>query len=481
MHELTPQNIEHISRDIGKQEITFSHLPDDLIDHVCCDIEYEMNNGLDFTDAYRKVKLKIGKHRLKEIQEETLYAIDTKYRVMKNTMKISGIIGTVLFGCAALFKIQHWPLAGTMLTLGAFTLAFIFMPSALGVLWKETHNRKRLFLFISAFLAGMFFILGTLFKVQHWPAAGILLLLAALFGVVFFMPSLLAYNLQDQENKAKKPVYILGAIGFVFYIAGMFFKVQHWPLASTLMVAGMIILCGLVFPWYTWVTWKEDDHISARFIYMVIGLLIVIVPGALINLNLQQSYETGYYSHQDQQKALYNYLYRNNNSIMTSCQDSLNYPLMEQVHSRTGGLLAFIGDVESKMISEAEGKPGAPVLISNQIVQTEAGPQIQYKNISRPFHPRPVMDFLLPGSKTREELTAMMSDYNNYLTSLVPAEVLQNYSGLLDPAKYLPGQVPEDELITMMTGLHSLVLLKNSILSVESEILKAVACNKLTK
>ena len=72
-------------------------------------------------------------------------------------MKISGIAGTVLLGFGALFKIQHWPLAGTMTTLGAVTLALVFMPSALGVLWKETHSRKRLFLFISAFLAGMLF------------------------------------------------------------------------------------------------------------------------------------------------------------------------------------------------------------------------------------------------------------------------------------------------------------------------------------
>jgi hypothetical protein len=61
----------------------------------------------------------MGLRRLKEIQEETLYAVDTKYRFMKNTMKISGVAGTVLFGFAALFKIQHWPGAGQMMTLGS--------------------------------------------------------------------------------------------------------------------------------------------------------------------------------------------------------------------------------------------------------------------------------------------------------------------------------------------------------------------------
>ena len=45
------------------------------------------------------------------------------------------------------------------MSLGALILAFVFLPSALNVLWKETHNRKRLFLVISAFFAGMLLII----------------------------------------------------------------------------------------------------------------------------------------------------------------------------------------------------------------------------------------------------------------------------------------------------------------------------------
>ena len=72
MPELSIQNIERITRDVRKQEIVFSHLLDELIDHICCDVENEMQNGLTFLEAYSKVKQKIGSRRLKEIQEETL-------------------------------------------------------------------------------------------------------------------------------------------------------------------------------------------------------------------------------------------------------------------------------------------------------------------------------------------------------------------------------------------------------------------------
>ena len=60
MPELSFQNIEEISIDIRRQEITFSHLADELIDHICCDVENEMQNGLTFTEAYDKIKQKMG-------------------------------------------------------------------------------------------------------------------------------------------------------------------------------------------------------------------------------------------------------------------------------------------------------------------------------------------------------------------------------------------------------------------------------------
>ena len=289
MPELTLNNIDQISIDVSRQEITFSHLPTDLIDHICCDVENEMSNGLSFSQAYQRVKQKMGSRRLKEIQEETLYLVDTKYRNMKNTMKISGVAGTIILGFASLFKIQHWPGAGIMLSCGALFLAFVFLPSALSVLWKETHNRNRLFLFISAFFSGIFFVTGSIFKIQHWPAAGIILSLAALSGLLFFIPSLTLSRINDQEHKAKKPVYIIGAAGIVLYGLGMLFKIQHWPLASILGISGLILICVIAFPWYTWLTWKNENHISARFIFIVVGFLLILIPGTILNLSLQNA------------------------------------------------------------------------------------------------------------------------------------------------------------------------------------------------
>ena len=247
MPELTLSDIDLIRKDVMSQEICFSHLADEIIDHLCCDVENEMAGGLTFHDAYHKVKGSLGHRRLREIQEETLYAVDTKYRNMKNTMKISAITGTIMIGFAALFKIMHWPGAGIMLTLGSLLLAFVFMPSALTVLWKETHSGKKLFLYISAFITAMLFIFGVTAKVQHWPMAGLILALGSLSGIFAFVPALLSAKLKDQDNKPKKIVYILGAAGLICCIMGLLFKIQHWPLATILLTLGSAVIFFAVF------------------------------------------------------------------------------------------------------------------------------------------------------------------------------------------------------------------------------------------
>ena len=112
---LNLENIDMLKREIGKAGLTFSHLQDDLIDHVCCDVEYEMQKGLSFMKAFEKVRAKIGIGGLERIQQDTLYLIDKKYRIMKNTMKISGVIATIMMAIGSLLKIEHWPGAGVLL------------------------------------------------------------------------------------------------------------------------------------------------------------------------------------------------------------------------------------------------------------------------------------------------------------------------------------------------------------------------------
>lgn len=476
MHELSFGNIEQISSDVRREEITFSHLAADLIDHICCDVESEMQKGFSFAEAYRKVKYKMGSgRRLKEIQEDTLYAVDTKYRKMKNTMKISGIAGTVLLGFAALFKIMQWPFASVLLVTGVAALALFFLPSALGALWKETHSPKRLFLFISAFLAFFFLFAGVLFKVMHWPGAAIALSLSVLSAVLFFIPALTVDRFRDPEVKNKRPVYIVGALGIILTVTGMFFKIMHWPLATIFQVSGMLILFIVVFPWYTFITWKNDNTVSSMFIYLVVGSIALLMPASLLNISLQRTFTEGYYVHMDKEQKLYCYLQEKAAACLVENADSESYRVMEELHNKTTDLVKTINNAELKMLELAERKNGQPAADAVPVRLTESAALTDFRLIRDPFSWEPFSIYLAPGTETRTGLEKALSDYRSYMTTLDSVLVDQNPGILTALAEFLPSGTGRDERITMMTGLHMLEVLKNSIMALEAETLVLIS------
>ncbi|MFN8241808.1 MAG: hypothetical protein U0X39_13790 [Bacteroidales bacterium] len=479
MPELSPGDIEIISNDVRREHISFSHLREDLIDHICCDVESEMVSGLSFGDAYARVRLRIGPDRLRELQQETLFTVDKKYRKMKTLMKISGIAGTFLFGISALFKIQHWPGAGIMLTAGAFILALVFMPAAISVLWKETRSKNKLLLFVSVFLATMFFILGTLFKVQHWPYAGLLLLLALVSAGLVLIPSLLTWLLSDPERRSRLPVYLTASVGAICLMTGVLFKFQHWPASGILLMAGLLMLVFIALPWYTVLKWRNESRVDVKFIYIVIALAGVLLPVTLVNINLQRSYEEGFYPHLEQQEKLHEWLINNNNRILSTYSDSACHDKMMNVHLMATDIQNQISVIQQKMVSLSENIPGRPSVDPWQVKKTDLGNTIYYRSLSSPFNIEVPKIILGDESPERVRLEKLLEDYsktiagNNLNDGASPA--------IVDPASCLPVFSEGSEPVSMLTALHSLLVLGNSVLSIEAHEFDELASANLKK
>ncbi|MCJ7819801.1 MAG: hypothetical protein MUP53_01245, partial [Bacteroidales bacterium] len=172
------------------------------------------------------------------------------------------------------------------------------------------------------------------------------------------------------------------------------------------------------------------------------------------------------------------YLLNNNRSFMSNSSDSAVSPVLLQISLKTNELLDVINGIEAGMIAESEGEPGSPATVSQQIVQTADGPEIQFGLLIRPFDPSPVRDFLIPGCDARTVLDDALKGYTDYLAGLSPEGDLRRYGELTDPSRLLQDYVADGRMISLMSGLHSLELLKNSILTVESKAFSAVAVHQ---
>jgi hypothetical protein len=285
MAELSLQQVERIKKDLTRESISYSHLFHDLLDHICCDIEFEMDKGICFDDAYTNIKLWMGRNCCRKIQEETLLLTNYTYRFMKSIMKISGIIAPALLAVAALFKVQHWPGAGPLMALGFFLLCIFFLPSAIYVLYKENKG-QRFFLYLFGLLSFLPLMAGILFKVQHWPGAGILITIGFAATVILFLPTLMYVKIKDSARKDLNPIFIVGVIAGMIHIAGLLFKLMHWPGASLLFFVGPMVFVLVFLPWYTWKVYKEKEYVTFDFIFLLVGVIWFILTSTLFSLNI---------------------------------------------------------------------------------------------------------------------------------------------------------------------------------------------------
>lgn len=287
MAELSLHQVERIKNDLIRESISYSHLFHDLLDHICCDIEFEMDRGISFEEAYSNIKNWMGKNRCRKIQEETLLLTNNTYRTMKSIMKFSGIVSPVLLAVAALFKMNHWAGAGVFMSLGFFLLCIFFLPSAIYVLYKENKG-KRFFLYLFGFLSFFPLMAGVLFKVQHWEGAGVLLTIGFAATILLFLPTLLYVKMKDSVRKDLNPVYVVGVISGMIHITGLFFKMMHWPGASLLFFLGPMVFVLIFLPWYTLKVYKEKEYVTLDFVFLLVGVIWFILTSTLFNLNIPQ-------------------------------------------------------------------------------------------------------------------------------------------------------------------------------------------------
>lgn len=220
MAQISVQHVEYIRKDLIRQDIHYSHLIDDLLDHICCDIEFEIDRGIGFEEAYANVKKWMGKNRCRKIQEETLLLTNKTYRNMKSIMKIFGIISPILMTIAALFRLQHWPGGGILLTFSFFLLCVFFLPSAIYVLYKENKG-KRFVLYLAGFVSFFLYMAGILFKIMHWPGAGYLVLIAILAPFLIFLPAYLRYYSKSSNKNIIHLIAVLFLLSFVALMSAL--------------------------------------------------------------------------------------------------------------------------------------------------------------------------------------------------------------------------------------------------------------------
>lgn len=211
MFSLTEEQIAFIENDIKIRGITSPDLSIDLLDHICCLIENELDEYRDFDAVYQDVLSRFGEKGLKEIQLETNRLLTFKhYYIMNSTMKISGYVSSLLILSGAIFKFNHWPGASIMMVTGVFFLTVLFLPLLFILKFKSTAESNRSILLSTiAFVSAIAISSGVLFRVMHWPGARILTVTGCALLVLGYLPVYLLSVYKNTTNKINATATII--------------------------------------------------------------------------------------------------------------------------------------------------------------------------------------------------------------------------------------------------------------------------------
>jgi len=134
---------------------------------------------------------------------------------MKKFIYISGVIIINIFMFGALFKVQHWPGAGILITLGLGLFCLMFLPMAF-IQSYNGNGKKYKQLYIAGFVCAFITFVGAMFKIQHWPGAGWFLLVGIPLPFVYFLP---VYVYHHNKSKEKSMLNFLGVMFMMVYVA----------------------------------------------------------------------------------------------------------------------------------------------------------------------------------------------------------------------------------------------------------------------
>ena len=121
------------------------------------------------------------------------------FTIMKKSTLIIGYLVTCIFLLGAIFKMQHWPGAGPLILFGCLGFSFAYAIPLYLEKRKLTVDSYSKFIAMWVMIIMVFIPVAILFKVQHWPGAGLFVKITYPL-IALSIPLLIAHAVKSKET-----------------------------------------------------------------------------------------------------------------------------------------------------------------------------------------------------------------------------------------------------------------------------------------
>ncbi len=229
MYTLNEQQIDRILNDIRARGVKTESLQLNLLDHICCIVEQNLEPDGDFEDFYARTIKTFYKKELGEIEQEAQLLLTYKnYYAMKKIMITSGVISALFISIGILFKFMQWTGASAFIVLGVGTFSLLFLPLVFLLKAKENNTLRDRIIYALAIAPGILLSLAILFKLMYWPGANAMGLTALIITGAVFLPVYFFNGIRHAESKLNTVVTsVLIVAG-----CGLFMSLMRIPATS---------------------------------------------------------------------------------------------------------------------------------------------------------------------------------------------------------------------------------------------------------
>lgn len=195
--QLTEDQEDFILLMLEKEGLQLDELQEDLADHLCFEVEREMENGNDFFEAYSIAKSTVLPERAVVLQDDIEYFFEQRNKKIRIAQIFVGTIMLTAFGAGLLNKFMEWYDPSSFFTTGALLFLFGFFPIVIFRMYLENSLkgsksisllRKQM---ASGFLVVECMTLGALLEYLDWPFSFIPLITGVLIFLISFVPLIL--------------------------------------------------------------------------------------------------------------------------------------------------------------------------------------------------------------------------------------------------------------------------------------------------
>ena len=128
---------------------------------------------------------------------------------MKQKIYILGLASVMLLTVGTQLKINHSWGSEIFLIMGVVLLLLVFLPLALINHYRAEGNNQNRLLYIVTWVTAFVVFTGMLFKILHWPKAGIIIMVSLPFPYVVFLPVFLITTSKIKNFNIYNTVYVL--------------------------------------------------------------------------------------------------------------------------------------------------------------------------------------------------------------------------------------------------------------------------------